>query len=138
MAISFVQQTFVDNSSTVPISAANLNALEGAVKTLSDWYDTSTTVYHKVLTGTTPSTQGDVVYITHGITISKIVALDGIVEISTGVWIRVGHELVSPYNTDNYRVGLFTGSTQIGVGLHSTASGSVLSKPIKILITYTP
>lgn len=40
MAINFVQQTFVDNSSTVPVSAANLNAVEGAVKTLSDYYDT--------------------------------------------------------------------------------------------------
>lgn len=83
------------------------------------------------LTGTTASTQGGQVTISHGLTSSKILSLTVLVEHSTGLFIHHSFTDLSGYNF-NFAVG----TASIIVYNNATSSSSILNKPIKIMITY--
>jgi hypothetical protein len=87
------------------------------------------------LTGTTASTQGGFVYIPHGLVSSKILAVNILVEHSPG-------QFVSSNNTtsfgSNYNFDFEITSTDIRVTNRGADSFFILSKPVRILVTYEP
>lgn len=88
--------------------------------------------YKKTLSGTTPSTQNSTVNIAHGLTASKILSINAVIEYSTGSFIT--HEFSIG---GTYIIGLAANSTNIVVYTSAANSANVLSKPIKIIIEYT-
>jgi len=85
----------------------------------------------KKLTGTTNALEGGSVLIAHGVTDSKIISIDVMVEYFTDSYIHPGYTLNPEYEFYWYSNGGF-----VSVVNSSTNSGNILSKPIKILITY--
>ena len=91
----------------------------------------SPTVATKKLTGTTPSTQGGLVAIAHGLTASKILTWNVVVNgVSTSDLIpqqhmAYGYEFTSHVNSDN-----------IVVALSATNSANILNKGIKVFVVY--
>lgn len=85
----------------------------------------------KKLTGTTAATEGGTVAIAHGLTVGKIIGVQVLVEYGAGNWIPTGYTINPEYQVD-YVVGV----TNITLYNQNTNSGNVLSKPVKILITY--
>lgn len=83
------------------------------------------------LTGTTSSSQGGAVNISHGLNSSKILSITVLVEHLTGSFVHHSYTDQSGYNF-NFAIG----STNIVVYNSATSSGSILNKPIKIMITY--
>lgn len=83
------------------------------------------------LTGTTSSSQGGLVSITHGLTSSKILSVTVLVEHSAGLFIHHSYTDQNGYNF-NYAIGA------TGIVVYNVASSSIniLSKPIKIMVTY--
>lgn len=91
--------------------------------------DLTTAIKYKKLTGTTAASEGGTTAITHNLTMSKVISFTVLV---------VGNELHIPHHTANvereYDVWLDTAS--VNLKLSATNSGSILSKPITVLITY--
>lgn len=85
----------------------------------------------KKLTGTTAAAEGGEVIITHGLTLSKIISVTVIVEATSTFHI---HEAYT--NNVEYQFNWYLTDTQIRVWNTAGNSGSILSKPIKILVTY--
>jgi hypothetical protein len=85
----------------------------------------------KVLTGTTPSTEGGSVTIPHGLDSTKILSVSVMVNYNSGFWIGPD----SNYNSNTRFSWVFAG---VGIGITNNfgASAGILSKPIKILIIY--
>ncbi|MBK8228631.1 MAG: hypothetical protein IPK70_15830 [Flavobacteriales bacterium] len=83
------------------------------------------------LTGTTAGTEGGFVDLPHGITGSKILGVEVLIEYTPGNWISDNYMLNPEYQA-NYVVN----ATNIRLLNHVNSSGSILSKPVKILITY--
>jgi hypothetical protein len=83
------------------------------------------------LTGTTAGTEGGFVDLPHGITGSKILGVEVLIEYAPGNWISDNYMLNPEYQA-NYVVN----ATNIRLLNHVSSSGSILSKPVKILITY--
>ena len=81
--------------------------------------------------GTTASSQGASLLIPHGLVFSKILALNGLVEHSSGLSITSGHEMNAGYN-----FSLSLSSTSIFVGNVPSKSFNILSKPVKIVVDY--
>ncbi|MBK7944833.1 MAG: hypothetical protein IPJ85_05770 [Flavobacteriales bacterium] len=81
--------------------------------------------------GTTAATEGAYVDIPHGLTASKILDVRVLIEYNTGNWITTGHTLNGEYHAD-YAIN----AVNIRLYNHSTSSGLILSKPVKILVTY--
>lgn len=83
------------------------------------------------LTGTTSTFQGGAVSIPHGLNITKILSVSVLVE-------KTATNLIPPGNTtiagDEYHYQVTT--SQISVTLKSANSGNLLSKPVRVLITY--
>lgn len=90
----------------------------------------------KTLAGTTAGTQGTVVDIAHGLTASKIVSLEALVESTTGVWIRQAHSAGNGVAGFDFSAS-FSG-VNVSVETHASNSASILTKPIKIFIIYEP
>lgn len=93
--------------------------------------------YRQTLTKLIPnqisaSTQGGSVNIPHGLDTNKIVAVVGRIEI-TG-----GQMVFSNSTMPNAEFYVWVGSTQIVVTNIAGASSFLLSKPLTLLITYTP
>jgi hypothetical protein len=90
-------------------------------------------IKYKKLTGTTPSTEGGTLTVTHGLTSTKIISIDAIVYIDAGV-------TPIPPNMSFGVVGveyaLRAGTTGIAFYNHPTNSENILSKPFTVLITY--
>jgi hypothetical protein len=81
----------------------------------------------KKLTGTTPSTQGAYVGVSHGLTQSKILSVELIID----------NAFPSNYTYDAGRQGECSlAADVIYVYTHRTNSGNILSKPFRLLITY--
>jgi len=114
------------------ISASEVNsnfaALKGAVDTLEA--QATTTVKTKKLSGTTGTAQGSHVFILHGLDASKILSIDVMVEWTTNGYIH------PRYDNGGYEFRWYSDSTQIAVGNSVSNSSNILSRPIKILITY--
>ena len=85
----------------------------------------------KKLSGTTSATQGTFVNIAHGLAVSKIIAIDVLVEYSSNSFIHHSYQF-NPGFEFNY----FINATNITIANVAANSGSILSKPFKILITY--
>ena len=86
----------------------------------------------KKLTGTTAATEGSFVDIVHGLTASKILAVDLLIEYSAGSFITDESSSLGVGYVASYLVS----STNVRVINHPTDSENVLSKAFKILITY--
>jgi hypothetical protein len=82
-------------------------------------------------TGTTAATEGNFVDIAHGLTASKIIDVHVLIEYTAGNWIPSGYTINPEYLAD-YVIG----STNIRLYNHNGSSGSILSKPVKVLVTY--
>ena len=82
----------------------------------------------KKLTGTTAALEGGQSFVAHGLTRSKILSFDVLVD--DGSFTICPHD-ISPYNFTTFADG-----TNIIVQNISGESGSILSKPFTVLITY--
>lgn len=86
----------------------------------------------KKLTGTTGAAQGDIIPISHGLTSTKILSITVLVQFETN-----GQYVPHSYtNTNGYQFDFFSDTTNIQIRNHPTNSGQILSKPIKVMITY--
>lgn len=86
----------------------------------------------KKLTGTTGAAQGDIIPISHGLTSTKILSITVLVQFETN-----GQYVPHSYtNTNGYQFDFFSDATNIQIRNHPTNSGQILSKPIKVMITY--
>jgi hypothetical protein len=83
------------------------------------------------LTGTTSNTQGGSVSIPHGLNPNKILAVHVFVEFIGNSFVPASYTINSGYEFNYYISG-----NDIVVWNKATTSGSILSKPFKILITY--
>jgi|GEM_PF-1559510 len=83
------------------------------------------------LTGTTASMQGSQIGIAHGLSSSKILSVSVMVEWSAGQWIPASYGASGGYEFD-----FFVSTTGVQVINKSANSVNILSKPVKILITY--
>jgi hypothetical protein len=86
----------------------------------------------KVLTGTTAATQGGRTSIAHGVTASKIISVDALVEYSTSNYVANAHLFSAGYYFD-----ISTSSGTINIANSPTSSAAILSKPVKIIVIYT-
>jgi len=84
----------------------------------------------KKLTGTTASSEGSEITIAHGLTSGKIIGISGIIETGT----NSGWKLDSAKT--GYRVSVSFDATNIIIRNASTQSESVLSKPVRLIVTY--
>ncbi len=82
-------------------------------------------------TGTSAATEGNFVDIVHGLTASKIIDVRVLIEYSPGNWITTGYT-INPEFLADYVIG----ATNIRLYNHNGSSGSILSKPVKVLVTY--
>ncbi|MFN8347794.1 MAG: hypothetical protein U0X91_22505 [Spirosomataceae bacterium] len=86
----------------------------------------------KKLTGTTGAAQGDIIPISHGLTSTKILSITVLVQFETN-----GQYVPHSYtNTNGYQFDFYSDTTNIQVRNHPTNSSGILSKPIKVMITY--
>jgi hypothetical protein len=83
------------------------------------------------LTGTTATMQGSQVGIAHGLSSSKILSVSVMVEWSAGQWIPASYNASGGYEFD-----YFVSTTAIQVINKTANSTNILSKPVKILVTY--
>ncbi|MEQ9217913.1 MAG: hypothetical protein RLO17_07725 [Cyclobacteriaceae bacterium] len=82
-------------------------------------------------TGTTSSSQGGEALIAHGLTTSKILSVSVIVEASSTFQVHPGYT-----NNAGYQFNWYLTGTQIRIWNTSANSANILSKPIRILVTY--
>ena len=83
--------------------------------------------------GVTGSAQGTSVFQAHGLTGSKIIGIIATVEYSPGSWMSANHTFYPGFQFTTYVAG-----GNIDMCLHTTNSGSILSKPFAVLIFYMP
>ncbi len=82
-------------------------------------------------TGITANAQGVSLEILHGLSPSKIIAISTFVELTATNFIPNAYQHVAGYY---YDYGIF--NTTLFINNHPTNSGSILSKPIKVVVTY--
>ena len=88
----------------------------------------------KKLTGTTGANQGDQISIAHGLDDGKILAVQVMVEWSPNAFLPPSYQI-----NGGYEFTWFTNAVgSIVIWTKSGNSGNILSKPVKILITYEP
>ena len=83
------------------------------------------------LTGTTAAIQGNIANIAHGVTSSKILGVTVLVDYAAGNSVPPSYNASSGYEFDYYIT-----TTNIVVWIKSGNSANILSKPLRILITY--
>jgi hypothetical protein len=111
---------------TTPTTKLEVN---GATKLGTD----APAIKMKKLTGTTSATQGGQTSIAHGVNSAKILAVNVLVQYLT----TVGFDVPPSYNANpGYEFDFFISSTDVIVWPKTGNSASILSKPIKILVTY--
>lgn len=86
----------------------------------------------KKLTGTSPAAEGGTVSITHGLTASKILSVTATIQDSN--W--NDYRLPGDRYAADCEYYLSIGATGITVALSATNSGYLLSRPVKIIVTY--
>jgi hypothetical protein len=85
-----------------------------------------------ILYGTTANTQGGNAAIPHGgLIVSKILAINAVVEHAPGTIVAPGHVTTAGYEFD-----LSANSSAVYVGNIATKSFNILSKPVRIVIDY--
>lgn len=83
------------------------------------------------LTTTTAPSQGGSVNVAHGLTPAKILAVDVLIEYSPGQWVPTAYT-----GSLGYMCNFYINGGSIVLWNLSGASASILSKPVKILVTY--
>lgn len=116
------------NTAVTHVLSNNGNALINGFTQLGE---SSPAIKVKKLTGTTAATEGASVGIAHGLTLSKIVSITAMVARGDNVDVPPEHSFVG-----EMQYSLYADSTNIFVNNHPTNSGSILSKAVRILITY--
>ncbi len=86
------------------------------------------------LTGTTSAIQGGITSISHGLVSTKIISATVLVEYNTGFYVPASYEPISGGNT--FTFDFYIEPTSIVIWNRAANSASILSKPVKILITY--
>jgi len=87
----------------------------------------------KKLTGTTSATQGGQTNIAHGVISAKILAVNVLVQYLAAA----GYDVPSSYNANpGYEFDYYITATEVIVWPKTGNSANILSKPIKILVTY--
>ena len=82
-------------------------------------------------TGTTAATQGGTVNIPHGLNATKILSVDVLVEYTPGNFVHASYN----YNS-GYEFNYFFNATNLTIANVTGNSALVLSKPLKVLVTY--
>lgn len=85
----------------------------------------------KKLTGTTAATEGSTVTVAHGLTASKILSVDVIVDDGAGTYIK---QNVTEFIGREFNV--YFNATNVFVRNHGTNSENLLSKAFSVLVTY--
>lgn len=88
-------------------------------------------VQMKKLTGTTASTEGGVVSLLHGLNSNKIISISVLVNHTGSSYVPANYSFHSGYEFDYY-----INDTELLILNRQTNSVNILSKPIKVLITY--
>lgn len=88
-------------------------------------------IQQKKLTGTTAAAQGGTIVISHGLSSAKILSVDVLVEYTGGGFVHHSYAL-----NPGYEFNYFIGATSITIANITANSGNILSKPLRILITY--
>lgn len=83
------------------------------------------------LTGTTSSSQGTSILIPHGVTSSKILQVSAMVEYVSGSYVPAMYTVNGGYEFQTY----INGSNIVVINMTAN-SANILSKPIKIMVTY--
>jgi hypothetical protein len=87
----------------------------------------------KTITSTTGATEGSDSSFPHGLTASKIIDYSVLVEVAGGgVWVKSGHTHFTERQFDTE-----INTVNIRVYNNPTNSGNILSRPIKVVVTYT-
>lgn len=89
-------------------------------------------IKHKLLTGATGATQGDLISISHGLTDSKILSITVLVVYSTALQTHVP----PGYPVAGYQYTFFSESGKVYIKNVDGNSSLVLNKPFKVFITY--
>jgi hypothetical protein len=87
----------------------------------------------KKITGITPSSQGSAVFIPHGLSESKILGIEVFVEYNAGNGGIVPHRYTS---NGGFEYNYHAVAGNVVLILTDTNSSTILSKPVRILITY--
>lgn len=83
------------------------------------------------LTGTTGATQGNSTFIAHGVSSNKILSVNVMVEYTAGSFVPPSYNGSIGYEYDYYIT-----TTSVVIWTKSSNSSSILSKPIRVLVTY--
>lgn len=127
---SFTERVRIKGSGEVGIGTSTPTA-ELEVNGYTKLGSTAPAVKMLKLTGTTAASQGSQATINHGLTSSKILAINILVEYSTGNSVPPSYNASAGYEFDYYVT-----TSQIIVITKVSNSASILSKPIRILVTY--
>ncbi len=87
----------------------------------------------KKLTGTSPSVQGAIITIPHGLVSDKILSVRVLLEVSADTYFPEGY---SSSGLPGHEYHYYIGPTDIYIKAETGNSSLILSKPLKILITY--
>lgn len=139
-ASALVSRVVIDSDGSVLVGS-EMNDASGNVLQVTG--DTGLTGYtslgtgapaikQKKLTGTSPAAEGGTVGIAHGLTASKILAVTATIQDSN--W--SDYRLPGDKYAADCEYYLSISSSNITVALSATNSGYLLSRPVKILITY--
>lgn len=91
-----------------------------------------TVIRQKILTGTTGSSQGSSVSLAHGLTSTNIIHSSAMVEYTTGYKVPQEHSA-----TAGYQFSLKVDPTNIVITNSAANSSNILSKSVKVTVTYT-
>lgn len=97
----------------------------------SGWGVDYPSIRSKVLTGTTESSQGGVVSVAHGLTASKILSVQAVIEHTTGAFVPNGYTYAAGYDAS-----VSWDATTILIANSPTNSANILAKPVKIIVNY--
>ncbi len=95
---------------------------------------TAPAIRQKKLTGTTSSTQGTSASVAHGLTSSKIIGCDVLVEFTTGS--KISNSWAGSGATSGYGFSITVDSTNVIIWNDASNSANILSKPFSVLLTY--
>jgi hypothetical protein len=118
--------TTTDGDSTKKLQVAGNTYVSG----YSKLGESAPAIKMKKLTATSPAAQGGVAYVAHGLDYTKIIGVQVLLKVSTGLFTN-GHTHYSGCQFDFYVDGV-----NVVFHAHATNSASILSKPFTVLLTY--
>lgn len=122
---------FLNYHSNAKVQVGNGSTGNLDVNGFSNLGDGAPAIKMKKLTGTTSSSSTGTATIAHGLDGTKILSIDVLVEYSTGDYVPPGYDLSGG---SNFKFTYYLGGSNIYI-INQT-SPSIVSKPIKIIVTY--